>query len=642
MGRASRQKKDREETAAGAAGERRQRALPLKRIALAGKGPGAAVYLAVAAVLAALAAISYLPCLHGEFVFDDNNSILQSLLVRQIWPLTRFVTFSNRPLVDFTYALNYAQNGYDTWWFHATNVGLHAITAWILFALAERTLRMPAFAERYAERSTLIAGIAAAIFACHPLASETVAYVASRSEGLAGLFYLLTLLTYSVAVTAEDAARRSLAKYALPVTTVCAVASKEIAATIPFTLVLYDYVFVAQGEGRSTRARLGTIFYTAVPLLLGGLYFVYRAFLSGQHITPYQQSAGFGFDQFTPLQYLSTQMGVLLHYLRLLVVPTGLNMDYDWPLSRSPFELRVIVSALALAAMAAAAWRWRRSQPFLFFAFCFFLLVLAPTSSIMPLADLAVERRMYIPLAGFAMLAATALWDLSRFLVRERAVALVAVATIAIAGALVLTTRARAAQWGNHLVLYQDAIEKSPGSPRVRLNLGVVHLNAGRHEKAYEVLSEAKRIYDEGTSIHAFPRIGAFIAYNLGAIQFIRQEYDESLHYMREAIEIGGQYVALRPRAYVVIAHIYRMRENYAAAEEAFEEAIRYNRDYPDWQQSLAEVQIAQGKADEAQQTLFRLHHAHPELRESEESQRLRKQIVAVRRKQRREANQAQ
>src|SRR5690606_33778526 len=122
---------------------------------------------------------------------------------------------------------------------------------------------------------------------------------------------------------------------------------------------------------------------------------------------------------------------------------------------------------------------------------------------------------------------------------------------------------------------------------RVRLNLGVVHLNAGRRDLAYDVLFEAKRLYDEGISIHAFPRIGAFIHYNLGAILYIREEYDASMEQMRRAIEIGGHYVALRPRSYAVIGYIHMNNENYAAAEEAFTEAIKYSRDNPEWLHAL-------------------------------------------------------
>ncbi len=631
MGRASRQKKVREDAPSPRAGDRPP-PLPLKRVALAGDAPE--LWLSVVGVMAivTLAIVSYAPCLHGEFIFDDNNAIVQSLLVRDIWPLSRFLTFSNRPIVDFSYALNYAQNGYDTWWFHFTNVALHAASAVVLYFLALRTLRLPAFATRYADRSQIIALIAGTIFACHPLASDTVAYVASRSEGLAGLFYLTTLLAYSIAVTSDNASRRRLATWTLPVTTALAVGSKEIAATIPFALALYDYAFVAEGDHRSTRSRISVIAYSLIPLALGGAYVTFRVFFSGVHITPYKQSAGFGFDQFTPVQYLATQCGVLLHYLRLVVWPTGLNLDHDWPLTRSPFELRTILSFLVLAATAYFAARFRKPYPFAFFAVFFFLLVLAPTSSIMPLADLAVERRMYIPLAGFSLLAATFGWDLSRRITGDRAFASLCALAVLLVGALTLTTRARATLWGDHLLMYEDTVRKSPGSPRVRLNLGVIHLNAGRHDKAHEVLFEAKRIFDEGKSIHAFPRIGAFINYNLGAIQFIRQEYDDSLRYMRDAIEVGGHYVALRPRAYSVIAHVYMIQEDYPAAEEAFKEALKFDHDHPEWMQALANAQISQGKAKEARQTLFRLHHTHPELKESEKSQLLLKNLADLQR----------
>jgi tetratricopeptide (TPR) repeat protein len=626
MGKASRQKKTRDATTPT---ERTApRPLPQTRVTLAGDAPASWLHGAAALSVAVLAWFIYQPCLSGEFVFDDHNAILQSLLVRTILPLSRFVTHSNRPLMDFSFAVNYAQGEYDTWWFHATNVALHILTAIVLYFLAVRTLRLPAFADRYAAWSQPIAWIAAAIFACHPLATDTVAYISSRSEGLAGLFYLLTMFAYSVSISAGEATSRRRAKYAIPVLTALALGSKEVAATIPLALVLYDFVFVARGDIRHTRTRAGVIAFSTIPLLLGGAYFVARAFVSGTLSTPYQQSAGFGFDRYTPLQYLSTQFGVVVHYMRLLVYPTGLNFDYDWPLATSPFEVRVALPLLVLVAATVLAVRSLRSHPFVSFAVFFMILVLAPTSSFMPLADLAVERRMYIPLAGFALCAAAAGADLMRALAKARGLTVLVAAALIAVGVLSAVTRARATQWGDHLVLYEDAVKKSPGSPRVRLNLGVVHLNAGRRDEAHDVLFEAKRLYDEGKSIHAFPRIGAFIHYNLGAILYIREEFDKSMEEMRRAIEIGGHYVALRPRSYAVIGHIYRHRNNYAAAEEAFTEALKYNRDHPEWMHSLADVQIEQGKIPEARQTLFRLHHTHPEVAESDESARLRQRMA--------------
>ena len=360
--------------------------------------------------------------------------------------------------------------------------------------------------------------------------------------------------------------------------------------------------------------------------MLGGAYFAVRAFASGV-TTPYQQSAGFGFDRYTPIEYLSTQFGVLLHYLRLCILPTGLNFDYDWPLTRSLFSLDAVLPMIALVVLAALAIRFRKQRPFFFFGMCFFVLVLAPTSSIMPVADVAVERRMYIPLVGFALFAVALGADVARQQLGQKGLAALAVTTLLVVAVASTASHARATQWGDHLVLYEDAILKSPGSPRVRLNLGVIHLNAGRHEEAHDVLFEAKRIFDKGESIHAFDRIGAFIYYNLGAIQFIRQEFDESELYMREAIRIGGQYVALRPRAYAVLGHIFRTRKQWDAAEEAFREALRFNRDYPEWMLALMSVLIDKGDTKEAGKISMRLNSVHPQMKDSPQVKALRQRL---------------
>src|SRR5690606_22280303 len=111
-------------------------------------------------------------------------------------------------------------------------------------------------------------------------------------------------------------------------------------------------------------------------------------------------------------EYLGTQFGVLLHYLRLVVLPIGQTFDYDWPLARTPFALGVLVPLVLVGALVTLAWRQRRTWPLFAFTVAWMLLILAPTSSVMPIADLAVERRMYLPLTMIALCAAAALHDL--------------------------------------------------------------------------------------------------------------------------------------------------------------------------------------------------------------------------------------
>ena len=112
-----------------------------------------------------------------------------------------------------------------------------------------------------------------------------------------------------------------------------------------------------------------------------------------------------------PGRYLATQFGVILHYLRLTVLPFGQTFDYDWPLASIAAPLAVLVPMVVLIALVVAAWRVRATQPLVDVRAGWVLMTLALTSSIMPIADLAVERRMYLPLVGLMLLAAAWLHD---------------------------------------------------------------------------------------------------------------------------------------------------------------------------------------------------------------------------------------
>ncbi len=108
-------------------------------------------------------------------------------------------------------------------------------------------------------------------------------------------------------------------------------------------------------------------------------------------------SAGFGLKSISPLGYLSTQPGVLLHYLRLVVWPHPLVFDYAW--QPTPVSAALMMPGLMIGGLLGfAVWLIHR-QPSAGFLAAGFFLFLAPTSSVFPLMDLAAEHRMYLPLA---------------------------------------------------------------------------------------------------------------------------------------------------------------------------------------------------------------------------------------------------
>ena len=563
-------------------------------------------HLLALATVAVLAVALYIPAVTGPFVYDDPNAVTQSQLVRRILPLTRFLTMSTRPLSDFSYALNYAMTAYVSWSYHLTNILLHALNALLVYGIAFATFSTPALARRYGPSRFSLAWAAAALFAVHPLASETVAYVSSRSEVLAAFFILLGLGSFIVAARTTNRRRRRLAAVVMLLAAFAGLGSKEIAAAIPFALLLYDYLFLAEGQWERTRPERRLVLLSMVPLAIGGTLLLIRAYVNPSPMGEYGSTAGVGFERFSRSEYFMTQFGVITHYLRLVVLPFGQTFDYDWPLAKTPFDLAVVLPFLLLVGLVVLAVQLARTQPLFTFAVGWTLLILAPTSSLLPIADLAVERRMYLPLAGIALLAAAWLRDVLEFALpalRERLViAYAALVAIVLAAAGTLTLQ-RALLWGDAIALHEDGVAKAPTNPRVRLNLGVTYLNTGNREQAYRTLLEAKTIYDSHESVQAFPRIGAFIQYNLGAVMYSREEYDRAEPELRRSLELGGQYLALRPMALMLLSRIEARRADWKGAARDMKEALQYQ-DNPEWRVDLAQMQFNSGDRAAAQKTL--------------------------------------
>ena len=152
----------------------------------------------VAILLAVLA--SYASSFGGAFVFDDIPAIVDNPHVRSLLPLRESfsapteVTTAGRPVAAFSFAASYAlAGGYETWWYHATNVAIHAFAALALFGIVRRTLLTPPLGDRFGPSSTTLAFLVALLWAVHPLQTQAVTYLVQRVESLMGLFYLSTL-----------------------------------------------------------------------------------------------------------------------------------------------------------------------------------------------------------------------------------------------------------------------------------------------------------------------------------------------------------------------------------------------------------------------------------------------------------------
>ena len=332
----------------------------------------------------------------------------------------------------------------------------------------------------------------------HPVQTEAVTYTVQRTESLMALFYLLTLYCF---IRSAEGYPNAVA-WQVAAVTACALGmgSKEVMVSAPLIVMLYDRAFIAGSFGEALRRRWKLYLGLAATWLI-----LARPALEA--LGPGAPSAGFNLPGITPLQYARSEFGVILHYLRLAFWPAGLCLDYDWPIARSAADI-ARSAAVVGALLAATAWALVR-RPKWGFAGATFFLVLAPTSSIMPIKDLAFEHRMYLPLAAIVTVCVVAAYGLGnrwggrmtaspatrKFFGRAAAAAVLSAAAV-----LGWLTFERNADYRDAVSIWQDTVNKRPDNPRAWYNLADAYSGTGNADAALPCLNKAievKRDYVE-------------------------------------------------------------------------------------------------------------------------------------------------
>ena len=473
-------------------------------------------------------------------------------------------TLSGRPAAALTFAVNYALAPvesrdafqlpssasavqverflHNVWGYHATNLLIHLGAALALFAVIRRTLQTFPPGRGVRERASMLALSCAVLWAVHPLTTSAVTYLVQRVESLMALCVLLTLYC---SIRAWSGSQWWIAAAVLA----CAagMASKESMVAAPLLVVIWDVVFSSVQSWRELlhRRRLLYVGLAATWILLAVL-------VSGGHRP---DAAGFGFAQWPWWRYLMTQSGVITHYLGLVVWPSPLVLDYDWrPSTVLSSLLPSLFISLLLLAGAVALYRRRP----LGFAIAAFFLLLAPTSSVLPIVtEVAAEHRMYLPLAlAIAVLVIGAFTCLQNRRVPP-AVGMVAVLVIAIAFGAV--TSARNGDYHSAEGLWRDTVNKRPENARARHNYATILLANGRIADAEQQLREAIRLRSDYAEAHAA----------LGAALCAQQRFAEGLEHLKTALTIAPHFAGAHQALGEAYAAQGQMRPAIAAYERA-------------------------------------------------------------------------
>jgi protein O-mannosyl-transferase len=441
--------------------------------------------------------LAFATTLDAPFFLDDGQAIERNPHILALSPLSRALgapaqsPVSGRPLVSLSLALNYAAGGLRPRGYHVVNLALHAAAALLLWGIARRTLRSPGLPAWVGESAEAMAFAIAMLWAVHPLHTEVIAYVVSRTESLMAVCYLLTL--YAAIRGSTGQGSRLWLAVAVAAAVLGALA-KESIVTVPLMVLLYDVVFVAGSLRQAWRRRGG--FHAALFATWGVLAWLHWG-------APRFRSAGFSAG-LSPWDYLLTQGPMILHYLRLAFWPHPLSADYG---ITEPTTLAVVWPAVAvvgaLAILAAASWwRWR---PVAFVATWVFV-TLAPASSLVPIAtEVGAERRMYLPLAGVIALAVVGGRTLLQRVppaVRGRVASGVSVVLWAVLSA---TSTKRGVDYRDAVGIWESVLATRPHA-RAHHNLGVALAARGRDDEAIaeyrlaaETLPEAR--YSLGYSL---------------------------------------------------------------------------------------------------------------------------------------------
>ena len=517
-----------------------------------------------AALLVGAGLLVYWNSFSGVFIFDDSYYVSARSFSQHpssVWQLFREgadKNISTRPVVNFTLALNFALGGLHVWGYHAVNLIIHLSAALILFGILRRSFLSPALQEAYGRAVDPLSFVISLLWLIHPIQTQSVTYIIQRAESLMALFYLLTLYAVIRGVSSLNHPIRWFAASVL----FCALgmASKGVMVTAPLTILFYDRVFIAGSWRRALNERWRL--YACLAATWGVLLFLWIA--GTRHIA--EPTAGFSYKEVTPFQYLCTQPGVLLHYLRLVFWPHPLVLDYGWPVAKNHGAILIPAAALALIFIASLGlFKFRKEAIFLCAAF---FLVLAPTSSFFPIADLAFEYRMYLPLAAVIALLVSGIYALLRRFISNGSIRTVLATTLLLTAATSLgaMTILRNNDYQNGLSIWSGAAINRPDNPRAQDTLGFLLMKEGRLPEALSHVLEAVRI---GTAYPGY--------HNSAGILFARMgRYDEAIKYYTNAIKLVPEYALAHFNMGVAYAKLGNQKE----AIRCYEEALRLKPDY--------------------------------------------------------------
>ncbi|MBU1887637.1 MAG: tetratricopeptide repeat protein [Candidatus Omnitrophica bacterium] len=530
----------------------------------------------VAPLLIVLGFLVYFNSLKGVFVFDDRALIIDNPFIKDFSYIKDIFTthlfkgsgiYSNfyRPIQSLSFMIDYRIWGLNPLGYRLTSILIHSLNAVFVYFLVYLIFKKQS-----------IALITSLLFCVHTVLSWPVNYIASRADLLLPFFFLAAILLY---VLYKEGNRHGFLLYVSSILCfILSIMSKEIGLMLPLLLLFYNHCF--PGEWKKTKDKKPPNLILPF-LIIAGIYMYIRAtllnFSGGQFL---ETTTG----QLPLYIRMLTTSKVLMIYIRLLLFPLGLHMEWDIQPASSFFEDEVFLSVVALCIIAVFTYFLSRTSKAKFFAIGWFFITLLPSSNIIPLNYFMGEAWLYIPSIGFLSLIAMYLSELIKKS-KPWSVTVICGLFLVITWYSFLTIK-RTDVWGNPVKLYTEVLKYSPDNTKARINLGTVLAEAGSYDDALQRYNEAAGLLPKDSGVHS----------SLGSVYADKKMYDVALKEFKKAVE-------LNPKDHVAhnnIGIIYRQKGDSKKAMEEYTKALELQHAYPLTYNNIGNIYLELGQYDAA------------------------------------------
>ncbi len=521
------------------------------------------------AIIISIGVIVYSNSLGNGLILDDPSHVETNTLIRSLKNITQYFTEHEassiggdnyRPLVPLSYAIDYSLYPHKVMGYHITNLIFHIANALLVF-----------FLILLITKERIVAFFTALIFLVHPIQTEAVAWISGRPNVLFLFFLLLSFIFYIRYIKFH----KILLYFISLLLFICSILSKEMAAVLPFLLVLYDWLY--EKKERITAKITRYLPY----ILIAGSYILLRLNLTGRFSQTTYLTGGFYTTFLTMIRGIA-------HYIKLLFCPVNLCADYmKFPISISFKEPGVLISASFLLILIMAALSLKSKIKHISFSMLFFFIALLPVLNIVPIRILIAERFLYLPSVGFALSVAVlfrSMYGISKEEIAKKGVILLQIVLILIYMQL---TMIRNKVWHDSGTYNRNILKSYPNNDRAHNNIATYYIRSEKDfDKAYAHLKRCLEI----SPARYRPR------FSLASYYFTRGRLQNAIYELTFAVRLKPDL----KYGYRRLAYLYALENRYIDSSRQYEKLSILGRSALEEKADIAEFYTLKNEREKA------------------------------------------